>query len=124
MIGAETARGMGVKFLREHGEKSMADELERDQTVCLDGVFTVVVKKFGKKGTKKLLSQLSKQLRNYVYYELLGIPDGPKEFEEALEGLYNDRPEGDRPERLKEFDSWMAEVEQTIMRYLDGKLLE
>lgn len=126
MINDETARSMGVKFLRENGARGIADELERDMNVCLEDVFSKVVKKFGKKGVKKLLLQLPQRLRNYVYYEVLGRPEGEGRFGDALEDLYEERPESDskrfRPERLKEFDPWMAKVAETIMRYLDGKL--
>lgn len=127
MISHETARSMGVKFLRENGAGDTADGLERDKSVCLEDVFTAVEKKFGKKGVKKLLLQLPQRLRNYVYYECLGRPTRPVKLEEALDALYYERPESNnykrfRPERLKEFDSWMAKVEKTIMRYLDGEL--
>ena len=126
MINDETARRMGVKFLRENGAGGIADELENDINVCLEDVFTEVEKKFGKKGAKKLLLQLPQRLRNYVYYECLGLPDEPVKFAEALNDLFDNRPESDskrfRPERLKEFDPWMAKVEETIMRYLDGEL--
>ncbi|MBA7643220.1 hypothetical protein ES703_50939 [subsurface metagenome] len=126
MINDETARSMGVKFLRENGAGGIAGKLERDTNVCLEDVFAAVEKKFGKKGVKKLLLLLPQRLRNYVYYECLGRPDKPFKFGDALEDLYNNRPEsyGERfrPERLKEFDSWMAKVEKTIMRYLDGEL--
>lgn len=124
MIGDETARKMGVEFLRENDAGDIADELEGDMNVCLEDVFAAAEKKFGKKGVKKLLLQLPQRLRNYVYYECLGRPARPVKLEEALDDLYEERPESDsdRPERLKEFDLWMAKVEQTVMRYLDGKL--
>jgi len=124
MISDETAREMGVKFLRENGAGNVAEKLERDETLCLADVFTAVLKEFGKKGTKKLLLQLPQRLQKYVYYECLGRPEEPAKFRDALEDLYDERPESDsdRPERLKEFGPWIAKVEKTIMRYLDGKL--
>jgi len=126
MINDETARSMGVKFLQENGAGGIVDELKRDINVCLEDVFSKVVKKFGKKGTKKLLLQLPQRLRNYVYYECLGSPEEPVKFAEALEDLYEERPKSYstrfRPERLKKFDPWIAKVEQTVMCYLDGEL--
>ena len=124
MISDETARSMGIKFLRENGAGGIAGELESDPNFCLEDVFSKVVKKFGKKGTKKLLLQLPQWLQKYVYYECLGRPEDTTMFAEALEDLFMERPESDRPERLKDFDSWMAKVEQTIMRYLDEEIIE
>lgn len=118
MIIHKTARRLGVKFFKEQGYPKLAKMVE-DQ-VCIDRLFEVAVESLGKKKLKQLYLALPKSLRTYFLYFL----NGYNEFrlEQAINQIwpkFNRMSTSGRPERRKDFQEFMKEMDEALQRYFE-----
>ncbi|MBA7665746.1 hypothetical protein ES703_73820 [subsurface metagenome] len=116
MIIEKTARRLGVKFFKEQGYPKLAKMVE--DHLCIDGLFGVAVKLIRKKKLKQLYLELPKSLRTYFLFYL----NGYNEFRlgQAIDRIWEEFPEIDtsgRPERRKDFQELMKEMNEILQRY-------
>lgn len=116
MITDKTARRLGAKFLEEQGYPKLAKMLE-DQ-VCLDRLFEAAAKSLRKKELKQLYLALPKSLRTYFLHFLNGYNELrlQQAIDQIWEKLY-DSCTSDRPERRKNFQEFMKEMDEALQRY-------
>lgn len=118
MITDETARQRGAKFFKEQGYPKLAKMVEHQ--VCLDRLFEAAAESLGKKKLKQLYLALPKSLRTYFLHFLNGYNELrlQKAINQIWDKLY-DSYTSDRPERRKNFQEFMKEMDEALQRYFE-----
>jgi len=110
---------MGVKFFKEQGYPKLAKTLVENH-LCTDALFEVAAESLGKKKLKQLYLALPKSLRTYFLHFLNGYNELrlQKAINQIWDKLY-DSHTSDRPERRKDFQEFMKEMDEALQRYFE-----